>query len=96
MSKLLLSAKLRKRGEAVQAEVAEFPDIKVSAFSTAVALSRLREALWRRMRWFKVEKTSCSGEPLTPVPHKPSSEDLTVPIEVEVETKAWSRGRNPD
>jgi len=44
MAKLVLSALLRPRREGVQAEVAEFPDIKVSAWSIGAALARLREA----------------------------------------------------
>ena len=87
MAKLVLNALLRRRQEGVQAQVAEFPDIKVTAFSVTGALAGLREALWRRMRWFKVETTSCHGEPLSPVPLKPTSEDLAVPIVVEVSTK---------
>jgi len=82
MAKLLLSALLRPRREGVQAEVAEFPDIKVSAWSIDGALARLREAVWQRMRWTKVE-TSCAGEPISPVPQKASTRDLAVPIEVE-------------
>ena len=87
MAKLVLNALLRRRQEGVQAQVAEFPDIKVTAFSVTGALAGLREALWRRMRWVKIETTSCHGEPLSPVPLKPTSEDLAVPIEVEVSTK---------
>ena len=86
MTKLVFSALFRLRREGVQAEIAEFPDIKVSAFSVGVALARLREAIWRRMRWTQVE-TSCQGEPISPVPRKPTSEDLVVPIEVEVASK---------
>jgi hypothetical protein len=67
------------------AEVAEFPDIKVSAFSISVAVARLREALWQRMRWTKVA-TSCAGEAISPVPRQPTSTDLAATIEVEVET----------
>ena len=83
MGKLVLSALLRPRHEGVQAEVAEFPDIKASASSIGAALARLREALWHRMRWTKVE-SSCAGEPISPIPQKPSTQDLAVPIEVEV------------
>ena len=83
MAKLVLNALLRRHQESVQAEVSEFPDIKVSAFNVTGALSRLREALWRRMRSFKVETTRCHGEPLSPVPLKPTSEDLAVPIVVD-------------
>jgi hypothetical protein len=82
MAKLLLSALLRPRREGVQAQVAEFPDIKVSAWSVGAALARLRGALWQRMRWTKLE-TSCAGEPISPVPEKASTQDLAVPIEVE-------------
>jgi hypothetical protein len=81
MGKLVLSALLRPRREGV-AEVAEFPNIKVSAWSIGAALARLREALWHRMRWTKVE-SSCAGEPISPIPQKPSTQDLAVPIEVE-------------
>jgi hypothetical protein len=63
-----------------------FLDIKVSALSIGTALYRLRGALWQRLRWTKVE-TSCAGEPISPVPQKPTSEDLTVPIEVEISTE---------
>ena len=38
------------------------------------------------MRWTNID-TSCKGEPISPVPAKPSSGDLAVPIEVEVETQ---------
>jgi hypothetical protein len=86
MAKLILNALLRRRREGVQAKVAEFPDIKVSALSIGTALYRLRGALWQRLRWTKVE-TSCAGEPISPVPQKPTSEDLTVPIEVEISTE---------
>jgi hypothetical protein len=85
VTKLILSALFRKRREEFQAQVAEFPDIKVSARSVGAALVRLREAIWHRLRWTKVE-TSCSGEPISPVPQKPSPKDLVVPIEVEVPT----------
>ncbi len=78
-----MGALLRPRREGVQAEVAEFPDIKVSSWSIGAALARLREALWQRMRWTKVE-TSCAGEPISPIPQKASTQDLAVPIEVEV------------
>ena len=86
MAKLLLSALLRRRREGVEAKSAEFPDIKVSALSVGVALALLREALWQRMRWTKID-TSCKGEPISPVPGKPSNGDLAVPLEVEVATK---------
>jgi hypothetical protein len=82
MAKRVLSALLRPRREGVQAEVAEFPDIKVSSWSIGGALARLRLALWQRMRWTQVE-TSCAGEPISPVPKKASNQDLTVPIQVE-------------
>ena len=82
MAKVVLSALLRPRREGVQAEVAEFPDIKVSAWSIGAALARLREALWQRMRWTKVQMR-CTGEPISPVPQKASSQDLTAPIEIE-------------
>ena len=55
MAKLILNALLRRRREGVQAKVAEFPDIKVSALSIGTALYRLRGALWQRLRWTKVE-----------------------------------------
>lgn len=42
MAKLILSALLRPRREGVEAKIAEFPDIKVSAWSIGVALARLR------------------------------------------------------
>jgi hypothetical protein len=45
MAKLILSALLRPRREGVEAKIAEFPDIKVSAWSIGVALARLREAI---------------------------------------------------
>jgi hypothetical protein len=83
MAKLVLSALLHKQREGVEAKSAEFPDIKVSALSVGVALAHLREALWQRMRWTKID-TSCSDEPISPVPARPSSGDLAVPIEVEV------------
>jgi hypothetical protein len=86
MAKLVLSALLRPRREGVEAKIAEFPDIKVSALSVSGVLARLREAVWQRMRWTKVE-TSCAGEPISPVPQRPSSEDLAVPIEVEITTR---------
>jgi hypothetical protein len=82
VAKLVLSALLRRRREGVQAEVAEFPDIKVSSWSVGAALARLREALWQRMQWTEVE-TSCAGEPISPVPQKTTDHDLAVPIEVE-------------
>jgi hypothetical protein len=84
MTKLVLSALLRRSRDGVNARVAEFPDIKVSAWGVGAAVARLREAIWHRMRWTKIE-TSCAGEALSPVPQKPSSTDLAVPIEVEVE-----------
>jgi hypothetical protein len=43
-----MGALLRPRREGVQAEVAEFPDIKVSSWSIGAALARLREALWQK------------------------------------------------
>jgi hypothetical protein len=39
MAKLILSALLRPRRDGVQAQVAEFPDIKVSSWSIAGALA---------------------------------------------------------
>lgn len=90
MAKLVFSALLRRRGDGVQGEVTEFPDIKVSGSSVGVVVARLREALWRRMRWTKVE-TTCQGEPISPVPQKPISGDLAVPIEVEVAKRASLR-----
>jgi hypothetical protein len=86
MKKLIVSALLRASREGVDAQVAEFPDIKVSAWGVGPAIARLREALWHRMRWTKLE-TTCAGEPLTPVPTKPATADLAVPIEVEVATE---------
>jgi hypothetical protein len=47
------------------------------------ALVRLRQAVWQRMRWTDVEP-NCAGEPISPVPQKPSSDDLAMPIEVDV------------
>jgi hypothetical protein len=83
MTKLILSALIRPRRDGVEAAVAEFPDIKESSLTIGFALVRLREAIWRRMQWTKVD-TSCSGEPLSPVPQKPTSADFAVPIEVDV------------
>jgi hypothetical protein len=84
MAKLVLNARLKPRREdGVDAEIAEFPDIKVSAWSIGAALARLREAVWQRLRWTKVEM-SCAGEPISPIPQKPTSGDLAVPLEVEV------------
>ena len=82
MAKLVLSALLRPRREGVQAEVAEFPDIKVSAWSIGAALARLREALWQRMRCTKVELAALATD--FAYPQKASTQDLAVPIEVEV------------
>jgi hypothetical protein len=83
MKKLIVSALLRAKREGVEAHVAEFPDIKVSAWGVGAAVARLREAIWHRMRWTKIE-TTCAGEALSPVPQKSTSVDLAVPIEVEV------------
>ena len=84
MAKLVLSARLvPRREDGVDADIAEFPDIKVSAWSVGVALARLREAVWQRLRWTKVE-TSCAGEPISPIPQKPTSGDLLVAIGVKV------------
>ena len=85
MAKLVLSALLRSRRDGVQAEIAEFPDVKVTESSVGGALARLRSALWGRLRGVKV-RTNCSGQPVSPLPKKPSRGDLTVPIEVEVAT----------
>jgi hypothetical protein len=88
MAKLVLSARLKPRREdGVDAEIAEFPDIKASAWSVGGAVARLREAVWQRLRWTKVE-TSCAGEPISPIPQKPMRGDLTVPIEVELPVEA--------
>jgi hypothetical protein len=89
MKKMLLSALLRPTKEGVEARVAEFPDIKVSAWSIHGALLRLRQAVWQRMRWAEVE-ANCAGEPISPVPQKPSSDDLAMPIEVEVRPEGSS------
>jgi len=78
MAKLILSALLRPRREGVEAKIAEFPDIKVSAWSIGVALARLREAIWSKLRWTKIE-TSCAGEPISPVPEKSTNKEVTVP-----------------
>jgi hypothetical protein len=85
MAKLVLSALLRSRRGGVQAEIAEFPDVKVTESSVGGALARLRSALWSRLRGVKV-RTNCSGQPVSPLPKTPSRGDLTVPIEVEVAT----------
>jgi hypothetical protein len=90
MKKILLSALLRPTKEGVEAKVAEFPDIKVSAWSIHGALLRLRQAVWQRMRWTDVE-ANCAGEPISPVPQKPSSNDLAMPIEVEVKPEGSSQ-----
>jgi hypothetical protein len=90
MAKMFLNAFLRPRREGIEAEVAEFPDIKVSALSSQTALARLREAVWHRFRWTKVE-TSCSGEPITPVPQKSQGDKVAVPLEVVV-TKSPQAG----
>jgi len=86
MPKLLFSALLRRTRDGVEAMVSEFPDIKVSTWSTGGAIVRLRGALSQRMRWTRVE-TGCSGEPVSPVPLKPSQQDLAVPIEVELDAE---------
>jgi hypothetical protein len=86
MKKLIVSALLRSGREGVEAQVAEFPDIKISAWGVTAAVARLREAIWHRMRWTKIE-TTCAGEALSPVPQKPTSADLAVPIEVELTTE---------
>ena len=86
MAKLILSALLRPRREGVEAKIAEFPDIKVSAWSIGVAIARLREATWSRLRWTKVE-TSCAGEPISLVPEKSTNKEVTAPIEVEISTE---------
>ena len=91
MKKLVLSALVKPRRDGVTAEVAEFPDIKVSALSVAGAIARLREALWHRMRWTRVKQTSCHGEPIEPVPRMSQSGEVTVPMEVEVTTGSEPR-----
>lgn len=90
MAKLVLSALLRPRRGGVQAEIAEFPDVKVTESSVGGALARLRSALWGRLRGVKV-RANCRGQPVSPLPKKPSSGDLTVPIEVEVATRSTGR-----
>ena len=82
MKKIVLSALLRPAKDGVEAKVAEFPDIQVSAWSIHGALVRLRQAVWQRMRWTDVEP-SCAGEPFTRST-KASSDDLAMPIEVDV------------
>jgi hypothetical protein len=89
--KMVLSALLRPSKEGIEAKVAEFPDIKVSAWSAHGALMRLREAVWQRMRWTKVEQ-NCAGEPISPVPLEVTSDDITAPIEVDVEPSRSSLG----
>lgn len=83
-SKLVLSALLRSRRDGcVQAEVAEFPEVKASAASIEGVLTRLRDAVRQRMRWTKLE-TSCSGDAISPVPKRPSKDgELTVAIDIE-------------
>jgi len=93
MKKIVLSALLRPSKEGVAAKVAEFPDIKVSALSIHGALHRLREAVWQRMRWTKVEP-NCAGEPISPVPQKPSTDDLAMPLEVDVRPEGSGRRRS--
>ena len=90
MAKLVLSALLRPRRGRVQAEIAEFPDVKVTESSVGGALARLRSAVWGRLQGVKV-RANCSGQPVSPLPKKPSSGDLTVPIEVEVATRSTRR-----
>jgi hypothetical protein len=89
MKKIVLSALLRPSKEGVAAKVAEFPDIQVSAWSINGALHRLREAVCQRLRWAKIE-ASCAGEPISPIPQKPLSHDLAMPIEVEVRPEGSS------
>jgi hypothetical protein len=92
MAKLVLSARLvPRREDGVDADIAEFPDIKVSAWSVGVALARLREAVWQRLRWTKVE-TSCAGEPISPIPQKPTSGDLLVAIQGPDRAALWPGG----
>jgi hypothetical protein len=95
MAKLVLSALLRPRKDGVEVKSAEFPDIKTSGMTVGVALARLRQALWQRLRWTKVE-TSCAGEPISPVPQRPTSEDLAAPIELEVEPLVSAKRRQPN
>jgi hypothetical protein len=95
MAKLVLSARLKPRREdGVDAEIAEFPDIKASAWSVGGAVTRLREAVWQRLRWTKVE-TSCAGEPISPIPQNPTSGDLIVPIDVEFPFEATAKDKSP-
>ena len=89
MKKMLLSALLRPTKEGVEAKIAEFPDIKVSSWSIHGALLRLRQAVWQRMRWTNVEP-NCAGEPISPVPKKPSSDDLAMPIGLDVRPEGSS------
>jgi hypothetical protein len=89
MKKIVLNALLSPSKEGISAKVSEYPDIKVSAWSIQGALHRLREAVWQRMRWTDVE-TNCAGEPISPVPQKPSRHDLAMPIEVEVKPEGSS------
>jgi hypothetical protein len=42
MTKLVLSARFTRREDGVDAEIAEFPDIKASAWSVGGAVTRLR------------------------------------------------------
>ena len=85
MAKLVLNALFRRRREGLRARVAEFPDIEVSANTIDSALARLRQVVWHRLRWTKVE-TGCSNEPISPVPQL-LSDDLAAPIEIEVPTR---------
>src|SRR4029450_1794327 len=53
---------------------------RISRSRPGVALLRLREAVWQRMRWGDVERNCAAA--ISPVPEKLSSNDLDVPIEV--------------
>ena len=83
MAKLVLSALLWPQRDGVRAEIAEFPDVKVTGSSIGGAMARLRNALWTRLKGVKV-RSNCSGQPVSPLPKNADRGDLSVPIEVEV------------
>jgi hypothetical protein len=89
MARVVLNALLKPFHGGVKARSAEFPELEASSWTVGGAVSKLRQLLSQRLSRHKVQ-TSCSGDPITPVP-KAKKGSLTVPIDLSVSDSTASR-----
>lgn len=85
MARIVLSALLKPFHGGVTAKSAEFPELEASSWTVGGAVTKLRQLLSQKLARHKVQ-TSCSGDPISPVP-KTNKGSLTVPIDVTVSDK---------